>query len=333
MPFAQRMRDKAKKLNKNLVLPEGTEPRTIQAARIIVDEELAASVTLLGVTEDIQKAASQVGVDLGGITLLDPQTSENLDDFAEEYYNLRKHKGMTREQAKQDIPDVLRWGCMMVRKGISDGLVAGAENSTGDVLRAALTIIKTSPGTKYASSCFVMVLPEEKWGINGNLVFSDCAIIPEPTSEQLAEIAIAAAESCKTFLEAEPVVALLSYSTKGSAQSESVERVINALPLIKGKAPELQVDGEIQADAALIQDIGQRKAPGSPVAGKANVLIFPDLAAGNIGYKLVQRLAHAEAYGPFLQGFAKPVSDLSRGCSVNDIVNTAAVTLAKNEKK
>jgi phosphate acetyltransferase len=178
-----------------------------------------------------------------------------------------------------------------------------------------------------------MVLPEEKWGINGNLVFSDCAIIPEPTSEQLAEIAIAAAESCKTFLEAEPVVALLSYSTKGSAQSESVERVINALPLIKGKAPELQVDGEIQADAALIQDIGQRKAPGSPVAGKANVLIFPDLAAGNIGYKLVQRLAHAEAYGPFLQGFAKPVSDLSRGCSVNDIVNTAAVTLAKNEKK
>lgn len=329
MTFSEKMKKKAKSMQKKLVLPEALEPRTLQAARRIVDEGLASEVYLVGKEAEIAKAAEAAGTDLTGVKISTPAESGLLGEFANEFYELRKHKGISEEDAKAKILDPLNWAAMMVRKGVADAMVAGAEHATAAVLRAAMTIIKTKPGTKYASSCFVMALEDSRWGVDGNFIFADCATIPEPTAEQLAEIAIASSDSCKTFLEADPVTAMLSFSTKGSAQHPLVDKVSEALKMAQEKRPDLMIDGELQLDAAIVDKVGAKKAPDSKVAGRANTLIFPDLQAGNIGYKLVQRLAGAEAYGPILQGFAKPVSDLSRGCSVEDIVTTSAITLAQ----
>ncbi len=327
MTFPETMINKAKSMKKKLVLPEGTEPRTLAAGRIIIDKGIASEVFLIGAVKEIETAAAENKVDLSGFTLIDPSNSDLLPEFIEEYYELRKHKNISMQLAEKIIKTPLSWGAMMLRKGIVDGMVAGAENSTGNVLIASFTIINTKPGIKSASSSFIMTMKDKKWGVDGSIVFSDCATIPDPTAEELAEIAIASSDTCKTFLGAEPVTAMLSFSTKGSSKHPNIDKVKKALALAREKRPDINIDGELQLDAAIVESIGEKKAPGSPVAGKANVLIFPDLQSGNIGYKLTQRLAGADAWGPILQGFAKPVSDLSRGCSIEDIVVTSAMTL------
>lgn len=330
MNFTETMKSKAKAYKNKLVLPEGTEPRTVQAARKIIDQGIAGKVTLLGAKAAVAAVAKESGVSLDGIDVIDPVSSEWFEDFAQTFCEKRKAKGMTIEQARIDMKGVLRFGAMMVAKGYADSMVAGAENTTADMLRAGLTVIGTAPGTKTASSCFVMQMKDKQWGADGMMIFSDCAVIPTPSSEQLADIACSAAKSCREFIGAEPVVAMLSFSTKGSGgKDENVIRVQEGAKLLYERKPDFLFDGELQADAALVPSVTQKKAPGSPVTGKVNTLVFPDLGAGNIGYKLVQRLAGAEAFGPFLQGFAKPISDLSRGCSVDDIVITAAVTLVQ----
>jgi len=329
MDFVTKIKSKAISAPKRLVLPEALDKRTIRAARIIMDEKLAASVTLLGKATDVQEAAKSEGVNLDGIDIVCPDADSRLDKYAEVFYELRKNKGMTPEQAKIDITDPLRWGAMMVHLGDADAMVAGALNTTGDVLRAGLAIIGTAAGIKTASSCFVMTGMDSQYGNDGSMIFSDCAVVPDPKVEQLADIAESAANSCREFLNTDPVVALLSFSTKGSATHDDVTKVQSAVNLLKERKPNFIFDGELQADAALVPSVTDKKAQGSPVKGKVNTLVFPDLNSGNIGYKLVQRLGKAQAYGPFLQGFAKPISDLSRGASVDDIVTTCAVTLSR----
>ena len=329
MSAIEKIKAKARADVKHIVLPEGTEPRTVQASAKILKEGVAR-VTLLGNPDEVRKVAAETGTDLTGVAIIDPATSEKSAAYADLLYELRKAKGMTPEQATELVTkNPLYYGAVMPKAGDADGIVAGAINSTGNVLRPALQIIKTAPGIKVVSSCFIMELPDPKWGDNGVMIFGDCAVIPNPTAEELAAIAIASAASGKQLVDINPRVAMLSFSTKGSAKHDNVTKVQEATKLAHELAPDLQLDGELQADAALVESVGQLKSPGSTVAGHANVLVFPDLQAGNIGYKLVQRLAGAEAIGPIIQGLAKPVSDLSRGCSVDDIVSVVSITAVK----
>lgn len=316
------IRQHAKKLNKHIVLAEGEEERIIRAADIAANEKIAR-VTLLGSPAVIKKKCPDL--ELKGVEIIDFQ-KDPADGFATALYELRKAKGMDMDKAHALMKDPLYYGVMTVQSGKADGMVAGSVNATGDVLRPALQIIKCKPGIKTVSSCFVMVLKNSAYGQDGVMVFGDCAVNPNPTAEQLADIAIASAQSAKDIAGIDPTVALLSYSTKGSASGELVDKVTKALEIVKAAAPTLKIDGELQADAAIVQSVASLKAPNSTVAGHANVLIFPDLQAGNICYKLVQRLAGAEAVGPICQGFNKPVNDLSRGCSVEDVVNVIAMT-------
>ncbi|MGI6224713.1 MAG: phosphate acetyltransferase [Peptococcales bacterium] len=326
MNLIQNMKDKASQKNTTIILPEGTEERTVQAAAIITKEKIA-KIVLLGEKNQVQAVAGKTNTDLSGITIINPEESEKYEEYARDLYELRKHKGLSEDEAKKLARNPLYFGALMVNKGDADGMVAGAQNTTGDVLRPALQIIKTEKGISSVSGAFIMIVPNSDYGTNGLMVFADCAVNPNPTAEQLAEIAYLSAKTANALAGIEPKVGMLSFSTKGSAKHELVDKVVQATQIAKEKYPDLAVDGELQADAALVPKVGSSKAPGSEVAGKVNVLVFPDLQAGNIGYKLVQRLANAEAVGPVLQGMNKPVNDLSRGCSIDDIVNTVAMTV------
>ena len=319
--FLDQIIERAKQDRQTIVLPEGNDVRTLEAARMVLDKGIA-DVVILGKQEEI----SAHGVDVSGATVIDPAASPLLPAYAEKLAELRAKKGMTLEQATELCKDVSYYGVMMVYMGDADGMVSGACHSTADTLRPCLQILKTAPGTKLVSSFFIMDVPDCEYGENGLFIFADCGLNIYPDAEEISEIALASADSYATLCAAKPRVAMLSYSSYGSGKGDSPEKMREATKLARQKAPDLELDGELQADAAIVDAVGSLKAPDSPVAGKANVLVFPNIDAGNIAYKLVQRLAKADAYGPILQGVAKPVNDLSRGCSADDIVGTVAIT-------
>ncbi|MDR1205739.1 MAG: phosphate acetyltransferase [Peptococcaceae bacterium] len=325
MNFIESIQEKARSNYQTIVLAEGTEERTVSAAAVIHQKKIARLI-LLGDEAEVQGAAKKQGADIAGITVVNPEKSPSFDAYAKTFYEMRKAKGMTEDGAVKQMKDPLYFGAMLVKQGEAVGMVAGARNATSNVLRAALTIIRTAPGISSVSGAFVIISPKKELGDSGIFVFADCAVTPNPTAEQVADFAYISAQTAKKLAGIDPRVAMLSFSTKGSASHELVDKMVTATKLVKENHPELEVDGELQLDAAVVPSVGLQKAPGSAVAGKANVLIFPDLQSGNIGYKLVQRFGDAEAIGPILQGMAKPVNDLSRGCSVEDIVNMAAIT-------
>jgi len=328
MNVMKEFKNKDRESKKTIVLPEGYEPRMINALPKIKDENLA-DIILLGEKQKIEEIAEKEGVNLDDINIIDPAKSELKEEFAEIFYELRKHKDITKEEALNQVTDPLYFGVMLVHTEKADGMVAGSINATGDVLRPALQIVKTKDNISVVSGAMIMDVPETEYGHDGIFIFSDVAVNPNPDAKQLAEIAVSSADTARLLPGVDPVVAMLSFSTKGSAKHELADKVIEATNLAQEMAPELSIDGELQADAALVPEVGKKKSPESDVAGRANVLVFPDLQAGNIGYKLVQRLAKASAIGPILQGMAKPVNDLSRGCSVEDIVNVVAITAAQ----
>ena len=325
MGLMQEIIDRAKANKQRIVLPEGTEERTLRAAdRLAADG--VANVILIGNPSEIKKLAEQFGLsNIDKTTIVDPVNNEKKQVYTNLLYELRKSKGMTPEQAEKLAENPLYLACLMIKNGDADGEIAGAQNTTGDVLRPALQIIKTAPGISVVSGAFLMFTKEPQYGKDGLLVFADCAVMPNPNAKELAEIAVATARTTQSIVGVEPKVAMLSFSTKGSAQHELCDKVIEATRLAKEMAPELKIDGELQSDAALVPSVGSSKAPGSEIAGQANVLVFPNLECGNIAYKLVQRLGNAEAVGPILQGMAAPVNDLSRGCSVDDIYKLVAI--------
>ena len=326
MGFIDTLKERAKANVKTIVLPETEDKRTLAATEKILKEGIA-KVILVGNEEAVKKSAAEDGYDISGAQIVDPATSEKTQGYIDKLVELRQKKGMTPDQAKEILLNqYLYYGVMMVKMGDADGMVSGACHSTANTLRPALQIVKTKPGSKIASAFFVIDVPNCEYGENGTFVFGDCGLNQNPNPEELAVIAVSSAESFRFLVGAEPKVAMLSHSSKGSAKHADVDKVVEATRIAKELAPELKLDGELQTDAAMVPSVGASKAPGSEVAGHANVLIFPDLDAGNIGYKLVQRLAKAEAYGPMLQGIAKPVNDLSRGCSASDIVGVVAIT-------
>ena len=327
MQLLESIKQKAKKENKIIVLPEGTEERTLKAANIFLEEGIAR-IILLGNRQEILDMTKQHGLaSVEKATIIDPLSWERRDYFTDMLFEIRKNKGLTREQAYELVADPLYLATLLIKNGEADGEVAGAANSTGNVLRPAFQVVKTLPGISVVSGAFIMIMKEAQWGDNGIIVFADCAVHPDPTAEELAQIAVTTAKTTRAIVGMEPRVAMLSFSTKGSAKHPMCDKVIDATRLAKEMDPSLMIDGELQADAAIVETIGKSKAPGSAIAGKANVLVFPTLEVGNIAYKLVQRLAGAEAVGPVLQGMAAPINDLSRGCSVDDIVNLVAITV------
>lgn len=326
MDILQQMIARAKANPQRIVLPEGDEPRTLEAANILLRDEIA-KLTLIGNPETIRRMAQEKGYEyIDRATLFDPESDPKMAEYAQLLYELRKAKGMTEEEAARKAKDPLYLGCLMIKNGDADGELAGARGTTADTIRPAFQILKTKPGCSIVSGAFLMFTPAKQLGEDGFLIFADCAVNPCPNAQELAQIAISTAETARSLGGFEPRVAMLSFSTKGSAKHELIDKVTEATRIARELAPELSIDGELQADAALVESVAKTKAPGSSVAGKANVLVFPDLQAGNIGYKLVERFSGADAVGPILQGIAAPVNDLSRGCKVQDIVQMVIIT-------